>query len=103
MPFGERNGYKTFIDTDGQEKFVHIRVMEKKLGGPIPDGLVVHHIDGNKDNNRPENLVAITRGVHARLHGRYPDACYRCGREGHWVEDCRYKTDYAGKPLRFFA
>lgn len=99
MIFGRKNGYQTFIDTDGQEVYVHVRVMEKKLGGPIPEGLVVHHINGNKDDNRPENLVAIPRGVHGRLHGRFPNACYRCGREGHRVENCYAQTDYAGTPL----
>ena len=34
--FGKKNGYQTFDDKKtGREKFVHIRVMEKKLGGPM--------------------------------------------------------------------
>ena len=31
-------------------------------------GLVVHHIDGNKSNNSPDNLVWMTRSEHSRLH-----------------------------------
>jgi len=28
-----------------------------------------------------------------------PDHCYRCGRGGHWAEDCYAKTDIDGRPL----
>lgn len=36
--------------------------------GEIPKGLDVHHIDGDKDNNRIENLDLITRSDHQKLH-----------------------------------
>ena len=32
------------------------------------DDLVVHHIDGNKSNNDPSNLMWMTPGEHSRLH-----------------------------------
>lgn len=90
MPdFGRRNGYKTFIDPEtGEEVFVHRRVMEKKLGGPIPDGRVVHHRNGHKDDNRPSNLVAVSPSVHWRLHNVDENVCYRCGESGHWASAC---------------
>lgn len=31
--------------------------MEKKLGRPLKKGEVVHHIDGNKENNNEDNLL----------------------------------------------
>jgi len=36
--------------------------------GEIPAGFVVHHKDGNKANNDPENLVLMKRGSHSALH-----------------------------------
>jgi hypothetical protein len=52
----------------GEWKFTHRRVAEKKVGGKIGAGREVHHIDGNKTNNRPENLSVMSKEAHRRIH-----------------------------------
>ena len=46
----------------------HRSVMEELLGEKLPPDIVVHHINGNKTDNRPENLEIMTRAEHTRLH-----------------------------------
>lgn len=46
----------------------HRIVAEEKIGRPLQPGEIVHHIDGNKQNNAPENLQIMTQAEHARMH-----------------------------------
>lgn len=46
----------------------HIIVAEEKIRRRLEPGEVVHHIDGDKTNNHPGNLMVMTRSEHARLH-----------------------------------
>ena len=62
------NGYEQYRTWWGRWKYTHRYVAEKKLGGKIWDNYVVHHRDGNKLNNRPENLQVMKKGKHSRLH-----------------------------------
>jgi hypothetical protein len=47
---------------------MHRVVMEKVLGRKLVKGEIVHHIDGDKWNNNPDNLQVMTQSEHIKLH-----------------------------------
>lgn len=49
-------------------KHTHRIVAEQMLGRSLKADEVVHHIDGNKRNNDPSNLMVMTQSEHCRLH-----------------------------------
>lgn len=54
----------------------HRVIMEQKLGRSLIYGEIVHHIDGNKKNNNPDNLVLTTRQKHSAQHStKYNPIC----------------------------
>ena len=57
---------KTYTKTYG--KHTHRMIAEQMLGRPLEKGEIVHHIDGNKRNNDPSNLMVMTQSEHCRLH-----------------------------------
>lgn len=59
----------------------HILVAESTIGRTLADGEIVHHINGDKRDNRPENLEVMTASAHMKEHderrgrdalGRFP-------------------------------
>lgn len=63
----KKNGY----EVDGDGKAVHRLVYTKAYGKP-PRGWHIHHIDYQKRNNAPENLIALPAAYHTWLHLVYP-------------------------------
>lgn len=49
--------------------FLHRKIYEDNFG-PIPTGYHIHHIDGDTENNSPDNLQALPASVHASLESR---------------------------------
>ena len=62
--------YKRAMESDNWNGYVyeHIYIAEKYLDRAIRDDEIVHHLDGNKSNNRVENLLVISESQHAKLH-----------------------------------
>lgn len=49
-------------------RFEHVEAWERYHGRAVPDGMQVHHLDGDKLNNDPGNLLACDPTTHKRLH-----------------------------------
>ena len=86
----DRNGYHR-KSKNAKETAVHRLVAEDLTGILLPKNAVIHHVDGNRANNSPSNLVICQDSAyHNLLHARSRalvatgDAsarkCCRCGK-----------------------
>lgn len=77
------NGYRRLWDTTVKRYiFEHVIVWEA-ANGPVPPGFQVHHINGNRIDNRLVNLEALSPREHHRVHS----GCER--HDGEWWKPCR--------------
>ncbi len=65
----------------GKQRLVHRQVVEKRIGRPLKDSEVVHHRNGDRLDNRIDNLQVMTYEEHGAHHAGLLLACvFACGR-----------------------
>lgn len=66
--FWYENGYKVIYTGNGSGRKEHLLIMEKHLGRSLKRNEVVHHKNGDKLDNRLENLELMKWSDHSKLH-----------------------------------
>jgi HNH endonuclease len=94
-------GYVGIADGRRTRPF-HVVVAELVLGKRLPTGAIVHHIDGNKQNNWPYNLLICPDQAYHKLIHQRTDALNACG-NADWLK-CKFCGRYDDqKNLRIYS
>lgn len=74
-----------YITVNGKKRLQHRVIMEEHIGKALTKSEHIHHINGNKIDNRIENLMIVSNKDHGQLHkinrwSRKYDQCVDCGK-----------------------
>ena len=58
-----------FVRGEGRKLLLLHREIWEETHGPIPEGMHIHHVDGDPGNNALENLECMDRRAHLKMHG----------------------------------
>ena len=76
----DKNGYVVVLDENDVDSFdtgtgngkkgvyEHRLIARETIGRNLKEDEVVHHLDGNKSNNSPDNLLVLSNSQHSKLH-----------------------------------
>lgn len=88
------------------------QIVWSHFNGEIPEGFVIHHVDGNPSNNTLGNLQLVTKAEHERIHilngtklehKKQIFICEMCGHEYLSMANCgsKYCSDKCRNKARF--
>lgn len=79
-PYGDgtvdSNGYRK-ITVNGKQVREHRYVVEQLLGRPLEPYELIHHIDGNKQNNNLDNLQVCSQSEHMKIHATFRNETHK--------------------------
>lgn len=58
------------IQVNKKQWRIHRYIMEKHIGRKLLSNELVHHINGNKHDNKINNLQIVSRSEHKKLHSK---------------------------------
>ena len=69
----DKHGYVRFTEDPSRLAWEHVRVAERMLGRPLGKNEQVHHINGDKTDNRETNLLILRSNKdHRIIHSKIP-------------------------------
>lgn len=61
------------------------RIIEERVGRPLTWNEEVHHVNGDHSDDRPGNLLLVSRALHLQIHGAMR------ARKREWLESAAYR------------